>query len=74
MELCIFIKVFKHFNYIFFYSMSICIFASELAIITGHNKYQNLNVYILKLWQKTFPYDYQEHLDLYSNKNNVEIV
>lgn len=54
--------------------MSICIFASELAIITGHNRYQNLNEYILKLWQKTFPYDYQEHLDLYSNKNNVEIV
>ena len=54
--------------------MSICIFASELAIITGHNKYQNLNEYILKLWKKTFPYDYQEHLDLYSNKNNVEIV
>lgn len=38
--------------------MNICIFASELAVITGHNQYQNISDIILKLWKKNFHDDY----------------
>ena len=54
-------------------SQKLCIFASELAIVTRHNHYQNIREYTAKLWQKNFPCDYQTHLSLYKN-NSVEII
>jgi hypothetical protein len=54
--------------------MSVCIFASELAIITGHNTYQNIDEYTAKLWQKNFPIDYADHLKLYENRECVEVI
>jgi len=51
--------------------MDICIYASELAVITGHNKYQNVNDIILKLWKKNFKEDY---LCVKKNIENLEKV
>ena len=55
-------------------SQKLCIFASELAIVTRHNHYQNIREYTAKLWQKNFPCDYQTHLSLYKKNNSVEII
>jgi len=43
--------------------MRICIYSSELAVITGHNTYKDVSEIILKLWQKNFPEDFQQILD-----------
>ena len=43
--------------------MKICIYASDLAVITGHNKYQDVSEIILKLWQRNFPEDYSNILN-----------
>lgn len=50
------------------------LYASEIAIITRHNTYQNISDYKAKLWQKYFPNDYDKHLKLFEEKNNVELV
>ena len=39
---------------------NICIYASELAIITGHNKYEDVGEIILKLWRRNYSDDYSE--------------
>jgi hypothetical protein len=53
---------------------NICIFASELAVITGHNPYQKLNDIYLKLWKKHYPEDYDETVDKYETKTNSEVI
>jgi len=53
--------------------MNICIYASELAIITGHNKYQDVSEIILKLWKKNFPEDYANTLKKVSKELNTEL-
>lgn len=40
--------------------MKICIYASDLAIITGHNHYQDKNELYLKMWKKHYPIDFQK--------------
>ena len=42
--------------------MRICIYSSELAVVTGHNNSYDVGEIILKLWQKNFPDDYDEIL------------
>ena len=38
----------------------ICIYASDLAIITGHNTYQTIDELMYKLWERNFRSDYME--------------
>ena len=52
--------------------MNICIYASELAVITGHNKYQDVSEIILKLWQKNFPDDYNEISNKYYSEEEKQ--
>ena len=54
--------------------MNICLFASEVAIITGHNKYQDIHEYKAKLWRKHFPNDYQNTLLEYQKLKKVQVV
>ena len=55
--------------------MKIFINSSELAIITGHNKYQKISDYIVKLYQKNFYSDSLRIKKLINNKKteNPEI-
>ena len=67
--------------------MNICIYASELAVITGHNTYKDVSEIIIKLWQKNFPEDYEsiikeakvnvespdEYIQRISKENNINI-
>lgn len=54
--------------------MDICIYASELAVITGHNKYQNINDIILKLWKKNFREDYKRIKKNIENLEKIQII
>lgn len=54
--------------------MSICLFASELAILTGHNKYQKLHEFVLKLWQRNFPQDFKNSLKLIEESKKIKFV
>jgi len=54
--------------------MSICLYASEIAIITGENTYQPLHEYIIKLWQRVRPNDYMETIHNLENKHKVVFV
>jgi hypothetical protein len=54
--------------------MSICLYASEIAIITGENTYQPLHEYIIKLWQRVRPDDYMKTIYNLENKHQVVFV
>jgi hypothetical protein len=54
--------------------MSICLFASELAILTKHNKYQKLHEFVLKLWQRNFPQDFKNSLKLIEESKKIKFV
>ena len=54
--------------------MSICLFASELAILTGHNKYQKLHEFVLKLWQRNFPQDFKNSIKLIEESKKIKFV
>ena len=49
--------------------MKLCIFASDLAIITGHNKFKNITEILHKIWTRNFQEDYQNTLKLIADKN-----
>ena len=49
--------------------MKICIYSSELAVVTGHNTYKDMSEIILKLWQKNFPEDFEQII----KENNITI-
>lgn len=53
---------------------SICIYASELAVVLGINKYQKISDVILKLWQKNFAIDYENTLTNMRKKYKVEYI
>ena len=67
--------------------MNLCIYASELAVITGHNQYKDVSEIIVKIWQKNFPDDYEaiiaeagvvvestdEFINRISKENNINI-
>lgn len=53
--------------------MEICIYASDLSVITGHNKFKTENEIILKLWEKNFPEDYNEHLLKLGTQEDIDI-
>tara|TARA_E500000178_G_scaffold313119_1_gene330298 strand:+ start:646 stop:1524 length:879 start_codon:yes stop_codon:yes gene_type:complete len=59
---------------ILYFTMPIIIYASELAIATRHNHYQNVTDYIVKLWRRYFPRDYENHMKLFQEKNDIEVV
>ena len=48
---------------------NLCIYASDLAIITGSNKYQKRSDILLKIWTRNYPDDYQNILKLSKDKN-----
>jgi len=50
---------------------NICIYASELAVVLGINKYQNLSDIIIKLWQKNYPIDYENMTTQVKHKHQV---
>lgn len=54
--------------------MSICFYASELAIITGENTYQKLDEFIIKFWQRVKPEDYYSSIKTLEKKNNIIFV
>lgn len=54
-------------------SKKLCIYASDLAIITGNNKYQKRSDILLKIWTRNYPDDYQNILKL-SKDNNLDII
>ena len=45
----------------------LCLNASQIAIITGHNRYQKFTDFLLELWVKYNKEDYEKILEL--NKN-----
>ncbi len=51
--------------------MSICLYASDLALALGLNRFQSRSDLILKLWQKEFPKDYDNTLKIISQKEKV---
>ena len=61
---------------------SICIFASDLAVITGHNRYQKRVDLIHKIWKKNFKNDYQNmvklmrdrHMDIVLEETDIQKV
>lgn len=53
--------------------MEICIYASDLSVITGHNKFKSENEIILKLWEKNFPEDYSEILSKINLNEKIDI-
>ena len=53
---------------------NICIFASDLAVITGHNKYQDISEIIIKLWKRNFPQDYSSIINEISKELNVAFI
>ena len=52
---------------------SICIYASELAVVIGVNKYQKLSDIIIKLWQKNYPIDYENTITTVKKTHNVKL-
>ena len=52
---------------------SICIYASELAVVIGVNKYQKLSDIIIKLWQKNYPIDYENTITNVKKTHNVKL-
>ena len=53
---------------------SICLFASEIAIITGQNKYQKITDLLLKLWLRYNPTDYNQTIETLSKKHKIEFI
>ena len=49
--------------------MKLCIFASDLAIITGHNKFKSVTEILHKIWTRNFQDDYQNTLKLIADRN-----
>ena len=45
--------------------MSINLNISEIAIITGDNKFKDINEYIITLWKKNFPDDFNKYSSSY---------
>lgn len=52
---------------------SICIYASDLAVVIGVNKYQKLSDTIVKLWQKSFPIDYENTITNIKKSHQVDL-
>ena len=39
--------------------MNLCIFASDLSVVTGHNKWHSTDEIVLKIWSRNFPDDFE---------------
>lgn len=52
---------------------TICIYASELAVVVGINKYQKIADIIIKLWQKNYPIDYENMTTNIKQKYKVSL-
>ena len=53
---------------------TICIYASDLAVVIGVNKYQKISDILLKLWEKNFPVDYENTISNIKLKKNIEVI
>ena len=54
--------------------MSICLYASEVAIITGHNKYKKVSELITLIWQRYFQYDFKNTVQFIEENKNIKLV
>ena len=54
--------------------MSICLFASEVAVITGHNKYKKVHELLNQIWGRYFPTDYKNTIDYIEKSKKVKLV
>ena len=54
--------------------MSICLYASEVAIITRHNKWKKLHEFVLQLWQRNYPDDFKNSLKEIEERKKVKFV
>lgn len=50
--------------------MNLCIFASDLSVVTGHNKWHSKDEIVLKIWQRNYPEDFQRIKTLWEKKKN----
>lgn len=57
-------------KYKFIDSKKICLFASEIAIITGDNKFKNLGEIIFRIWKLNFNKDFLKYEDIFKNNKN----
>jgi len=53
---------------------TICIYASDLAVVLGINKYQSISDILIKLWEKNYPIDYENIISEISLKKNIKIM
>ena len=54
--------------------MSICLFASQVAIITGHNKYKKVHELLNQIWGRYFPTDYRNTIEYIEKSKKVKLV
>ena len=59
----------KKYNYID--SEKICLFASEISIITGHNKFKNLGEIIFRIWKLNFNKDFLKYQNIYEKNKEI---
>ena len=59
----------KKYNYID--SDKICLFASEISIITGDNKFKNLGEIIFRIWKLNFNKDFLKYKNIYEENKDV---
>ncbi len=53
---------------------SIFIFASDLAVIVGVNRYQSLSDIILKIWQRYYKIDYQDTVNKLEKSKEIKFI
>ena len=53
--------------------MSICLFASQVAIITGHNKYKKVHELLNQIWGRYFPTDYRNTIEYIEKSKKVKL-
>ena len=52
----------------------ICIYASDLAVAIGVNKYQKTSDVLVKLWQKNYPINYENAVSGIKNKHRINVI
>lgn len=50
--------------------MNLCIFASDLSVITGHNKWHTPDEITLKIWSRNYPEDFERVKTLWEKQKN----
>ena len=50
--------------------MNLCIFASDLSVVTGHNKWHSTDEIVLKIWRRNFPDDFERIKNMWEKEKN----